>query len=195
MQLLQTRLSALKAIAESQPSHSLLNWKATAVAVVELELAQTRAPSENNTQLLMALRRREAILHAFCVLNGDVKLSAPTASTHRGVVSTHGSPGKTIDEWLRRHCKHLSPIRHLLQKYFRARATSNTTTHWGSSSPSCITFLRYFSSFRACDNVAGNLDGGAEESPACLVAQTIFSCLREGSSSDTACAADIKTCM
>jgi hypothetical protein len=33
----QALLSALKALAESQPSHARLNWKAAAVAVVELE--------------------------------------------------------------------------------------------------------------------------------------------------------------
>lgn len=54
------QLSALKAIAESQPGHARLNWKAAAVALVELELAQ---PSDE--RLLIALQRREAILRKF----------------------------------------------------------------------------------------------------------------------------------
>jgi hypothetical protein len=75
------RLSALKAIAESQPTHARLNWKAAAVAALELEFAcKGDAATAQTRRLLAVLRRREAILHAFCVLSGEAPLpSQPPA--------------------------------------------------------------------------------------------------------------------
>lgn len=81
----QALLSALKAIAESQPSHSRLNWKAASVAVMELEFAHKRNPSGTALQLLHALKRRERLLRAYCVLSGEA--DADDAMTSHQAVS------------------------------------------------------------------------------------------------------------
>ena len=89
------RLSALKAIAESQPTHARLNWKAAAVAALELEFTCKGAAATAQTRRLLAvLRRREAILHAFCVLSGE----APLPSQSPAVAAAAVPPGQHDDQ-------------------------------------------------------------------------------------------------
>jgi hypothetical protein len=154
----QALLSALKAIAESQPSHARLNWKAASVAVVELEFAHKRSPSATGGRLLHALKRREDLLRAYCVLSGEASADATALA----------APTETPDArnlWV----GSLRSEKLWLLKYSTAGALD---THPVPHAPNvnCIAFLQCFPPVQ--DASSGGLVGNADAIQ--LVARILF---------------------
>ena len=153
----QALLSALKAIAESQPSHSRLNWKAASVAAVELEFAHKRNPSSTGMQLLHALNRRECLLRAYCVLSGetdteDAMVLPPAVSsvTHLWAVDRLRSERR----WLLKYSTDVA-------------ADMDGLTH--AAAVNCIAFLRCFPPIQ---DTTGGIVESADASR--LVARVLF---------------------
>ena len=164
----QALLSALKAIAESQPSHARLNWKAASVAVVELEFSHKRSPSPAGSQLLDALKRREDLLRAYCVLSGEASVDESAVASPRG----RGD----ISLW---SCGDLHSQRLWLLKYSAVGAAdAEALAHVPTAN--CILFLQCFPPVQ---DVAG---GGIVDSVDAvrLVARTLFQPLVQGAQGD-----------